>query len=148
MLCFLDLASPPSRTAYAAGMLGFGKDRSRSDRRQRCGIEDAGDFEVVAEGRVIEVAVADGSAVLERETAGDSTKGWTWGFFLRCFLLPSHDRLWLWLSGFEAVLAFDPLSLQAFNVAQVPNLVVRNTVAAVKTELIRMATLEDQFFGL
>ncbi len=72
-------------------------------------VEDAGDFELVAKGRVLEVAFADGSAVLEREAASDSAKSWAWGFFgFELLGLPFEG---VCLAGFVAVEAFFPLSL-------------------------------------
>ena len=111
-------------------------------------VKDASDLEVVGEGRTIEVSVADGGAVFERQTAGDPTKGRTWGFFRRCFLLQVQLLDNGFFSSFVAIVAFLPLALQVFDIAQASNLVVRHTVAAVETELVRMASLQDELFGL
>jgi len=72
-------------------------------------VEDAGDFELIAKGRMVKVAFADGSAVLEREATSDSAKSWAWGFFgFELFGLPIEG---VCLASFVAVEAFFPLSL-------------------------------------
>ena len=116
-------------------------------------VEDAGDFELVAEGRMLKVAVADGSAVLEREATSDSAKGWVGGFF-GFDLLGSDSRIGVrvalegvCVSGLVLVEALLPLSLQFCEFDQRIATIVSSFVLVLEQELVRMAALEDECFG-
>jgi hypothetical protein len=110
-------------------------------------VEDAGDFELVTKGRMLKVAVANGSAVLEREATVDSAKGWAWGFFgfeLLSGWLPVKG---VELSGLVAIEAFFPLLLQVTDAAWDVSNTPRNRVLAREADLGGMKAFEDEFFG-
>ena len=106
-------------------------------------VEDAGDFELVAKSRMLKIAVADGSSVLERETASDSAQSWAWGFVLRRFLPLECVKL----SCLPAIEAFFPLSLQSCELDQSVSATPLDQVFATKVELVRMKTFADEFLG-